>query len=543
MSLNYEKLKKKQDEGTGTFWAAYADMATVNSVLFLLLYALATMRSSTVSISKQIDQERQKQEIERLQQQVNMYEVLKDGYLAQNASPEEKKAYEDVISKMKLLEDDARKEKEESLARAEESAQKEKGLNHYQSLIKNIIGANVIAQSQMKKRDAIIEKKRKDINELRKKVQDRNKLIDSNNREISQIQNRLEKSVTDIRASERARMRSKRRADEEISRLRAEGNRKIASLEGRNKEAQRQLKDAEKQLQSTSKQLQQSNVQVAKLENENQRIMGDLVREAQSYQRAIRDLNGQYEARQLEKSAYDTNLKALTEQLTTTQTAIRENERQYKGAVEELSKAKGGLERELAQLQKREEDRKKLALEIKKNFSRGGINADINPKTGEVTIHFGEEYFEYGSADLKPGMQDILKKAIPLYAESLFKEKSLSKKIANVELIGFASPTYRGKYVDPRGLDSEARAAVNYNMDLSYQRAKAMFEFIFNTKQMKYSNQKELLGLTKVSGLSYLRSKSAPEGKLSDASYCEKYDCAKSQKVIVKFNFSENIGE
>ena len=33
------------------------------------------------------------------------------------------------------------------------------------------------------------------------------------------------------------------------------------------------------------------------------------------------------------------------------------------------------------------------------------------------------------------------------------------------------------------------------------------------------------------------------EGKLSDASYCEKYDCAKSQKVIVKFNFTENLGE
>ena len=58
-------------------------------------------------------------------------------------------------------------------------------------------------------------------------------------------------------------------------------------------------------------------------------------------------------------------------------------------------------------------------------------------------------------------MKAILEKAMPAYSKSLLGNEKVSSKISSVEIIGFASPTYKGKYVDPKNLDEDARKAVN----------------------------------------------------------------------------------
>jgi hypothetical protein len=136
-------------------------------------------------------------------------------------------------------------------------------------------------------------------------------------------------------------------------------------------------------------------------------------------------------------------------------------------------------------------------------------------------------------------MQQILQKAIPVYAQSILEDPAIAKKISSVEISGFASPTYKGKYVDPRDLSPEVRKAVNYNLDLSYQRAKSIFEYVFDQDRMKYKHQRELLALSKVTGQGYLRAQGASTSGLTDEQYCNRYDCTKSQRVLIKFNFGD----
>ena len=120
----------------------------------------------------------------------------------------------------------------------------------------------------------------------------------------------------------------------------------------------------------------------------------------------------------------------------------------------------------------------------------------------------------------------------------------MAKKIKNIEIVGFASPTYQGKYVNPKSLDSRNRKAVDYNLDLSYYRARSIFKYIFDKDKMQYENQKRLLPLVKVTGRSFLAEKStdrdlSSEGDLSSKDFCSLHDCKKAQRVIIKFNLEE----
>ncbi len=95
----------------------------------------------------------------------------------------------------------------------------------------------------------------------------------------------------------------------------------------------------------------------------------------------------------------------------------------------------------------------------------------MNGKTGEVTLDFGDEYFDTGSTTLKPRMRDTLDKFIPAYANSLFQIQKSRIKSESVEVIGFASSTYKGKYVNPKSVDADDKEALEYNLKLSFGRA------------------------------------------------------------------------
>ena len=59
-----------------------------------------------------------------------------------------------------------------------------------------------------------------------------------------------------------------------------------------------------------------------------------------------------------------------------------------------------------------------------------------NRRTGDVILDFGDDYFETDSYDLKPGMEVTIRKAIPVYAQSLFGTEELASEISSVEIIG-----------------------------------------------------------------------------------------------------------
>ncbi len=194
---------------------------------------------------------------------------------------------------------------------------------------------------------------------------------------------------------------------------------------------------------------------------------------------------------------------------------------------------------ELAKAQENLNARKNLANLIKSNFAKNGIKADVDVKTGDVILAFGDQYFDSDSSNLKNGMRKILEQAVPVYSNSLFENQTIADKISNVEIVGFASPTFKGKYIDPKSLNPEDRAAVNYNLDLSYNRARAIFNHVFDQNKMQFKYQQKLLPLVKVTGRSFFDQ--AERGIATEApdSFCKKNDCAKLQRVIIKFNLKD----
>lgn len=211
-------------------------------------------------------------------------------------------------------------------------------------------------------------------------------------------------------------------------------------------------------------------------------------------------------------------------------------------SVEGLSKEKEQLSGDLKKAQDQLAAKKKLASQIEENFRKAGVKAEVNTGTGDVTLSFGDDYFDSGRADLKPSMEKTLEKFIPTYAGSLFNDPKLAEKISNVEIIGFASSTYKGKYVNPTSLKPEDQEAVNYNLKLSFSRANSIFKHIFDQKKLKYQHQEKLLPLVKVVGRGFLpdgtKPQDIPEG-MSEKEFCAKYNCKKAQRVIVKFNLKE----
>jgi outer membrane protein OmpA-like peptidoglycan-associated protein len=225
------------------------------------------------------------------------------------------------------------------------------------------------------------------------------------------------------------------------------------------------------------------------------------------------------------------------------QKEMQAKQARYKAKIASQKAKNKNISKQLAAAKEREEARSRIVKQIKENFRKAGIKADVDEASGEVVLSFGKEYFDTGRSSLKPEMKKILKKFIPVYAKSLFQSEEVAKKLASVEIIGYASPTYKGKYVDPASLSSADKEAVNYNMDLSYRRAKSIFNHIFDKEKMTYAKQKELLPLVKVTGKSFLAEAKRDRGVASGTSvknFCKKYDCKKAQKVIIKFNLNND---
>jgi hypothetical protein len=166
---------------------------------------------------------------------------------------------------------------------------------------------------------------------------------------------------------------------------------------------------------------------------------------------------------------------------------------------------------------------------------RAGVQADVDMQTGEVVLDFGDTYFDTDSANLKAEMKGVIERAMPAYSKSLFGNPKVAPKISSVEIVGFASPTYRGRFVDPRSQKQEDRAALKYNMDLSYRRAN--FSYMLEKKDFDFEHEKNLLGLIKVSGRSFLEvMKVNGRAPASAEEFCRHNDCKRAQRVIIRFS-------
>lgn len=580
MSFDYDRIKNKEE---GTHWATYSDLFMVLSLVFLLLYVIASLSTGTSNIQNHAEFKELKRERDQLKEELVFYQNKKDDYLTSQASAQEQAQYEELMKKMELLKEEASQEKSKLRVTANELEKKESELNKYQKMIKNIITANIVSSVNIKRRDKTITKnfeeidgQKEEIKKLEKDVEQRRQEIAMSEGKIKSLNKTLQTKVTQLRASFKKRKISKAKMEAQIKQIKEQNQMKVSRLELSNAQAKREIRENEKIIEQASQKLEQAERTIASQESSIQQ----LVEEKQQVTQKIYQMRGDFQKKmEQEKKEFQAKLSRekisakakeakqreflkqaqakesqMASQIQNMESQVQnvqgqlEKTRQEKASLAAKSKSLAAKAENLAgekqqlssDLQKMKEianAKNKLINDMKKNLAKSGLKASVDKKSGDVIIQFGDEYFDTGKAQVKPGMEKVLKKFMPAYSQTLFSDPKTAEKISSIEIIGFASPTYKGKYVNPVSLKADNKEAVNYNLDLSYYRARSIFDYIFDTEKMKYKYQKKILPMVKVTGRSFLSEGADRDiSSMSHSEYCKKYDCKKSQRVVIKFN-------
>jgi chromosome segregation ATPase len=633
MSLDYQKLKSKQQED-GSFWTSYSDLFMVLSVVFLLLYVVGSLRSGTSSVQSQIEHQKLKAEAQDYKKQIQAYNALKDDYLEKEASADEAKMYDELMSKLSLLQEEATEEKKQLENKAHENEAKAKALNQYQQMVRNIVNTSLLSNKKIKFRNEVIVKKNdeikdmdstiqtqtRDISEkaelisqnrqqiekqekeiyekqqvldqkkqqvamLESQVNEKAQTIQTNQSKINSLNSDLSQKIKELEKTSTSANTSKAELNRNIAIMKLQNAKKIGELQNQTKEMKESVESINRELADAEGQLNDARGRMAAQEAIKKKLESDMANASAEHQAKMAQMRGDFDKKmnaerealenQLnnekasgaeklkrlsefknkiagDKLALDKQLAGLKDEVGKAKgeadnlkgqlaSAQKEHGR-YMAAIGQLEKDKAGLLGDLKRAQEIIEAKKKLARKIADNLAKNGIKAGVDGKTGDVTIQFGDEYFDTGKADLKDNMKTVLQKFVPTYSKSLLEDEKVAKEISSVEIIGFSSPTYKGRYVDPQSLQDQDRAAVSYNLDLSYNRAKSIFSYMFDKKSMTYQHQKDLLPLVKVTGRSFLaeevKGRDIASG-LAIKDYCAKYNCEKSQKVIIRFNLKD----
>lgn len=613
MSFDYKKAKSKSDDSHGNSWTAYSDLFMMLSTVFLLLYVSVNLRTQAGGVQAFQQVKTLQAQNADLQQQLQVYNTLRDNHLKTEGTQQENDVYQKLMSKLDLLKDEAKDEKNKLTAQAKDNENKEYALNEYQRMIRNIINTNVLSKTQIKRSDVIIEKKdtinavqketivgqEQEITSLNTTVAEKQAEIEKTQQKIKLYNAELQRKIAMIRHKEEESEISKAQMNKKIAELKAVSSKQLKGLENQHQAAlaalnqvQSSLAKAEKEVQEKGTELEQTKVEAAqtKAEAAQMEAQHNLQVQALKNQAATKEgqlkaqfenklanerLTGEEKAKRLAQFAADAKareaalgkqLGALGEQLGALGEQVKSAEGKASAAegkasaalgkasaaeaekgralaaVQGLEKDKASLSADLAHAQELANARKNLAAKIKGELAKAGLKGTVDGKTGDVTLSFGEEYFDTGSADLKPAMRETLKKFMPGYSKSLFSDQNIAKNIDNVEIIGFASSTFQGRYVPPDSLKPEDREAINYNLKLSFNRADSIFRHIFDTHKMSFEHQRDLLPKIKVVGRGYL-----PDGKsaaeipagITEKQFCAQYNCKQAQKVIIKFKLKD----
>ena len=585
MSFDYKKVKSKSEDTHGNSWTAYSDLFMMLSTVFLLLYVSVGLRSQTNGIEVFQKVKNLQAQNADLQQQLQVYNTLRDNQLKTDSSDKEKEVYQKLMSKLDLLKSEAKDEKDKLTQQAKENENKEYALNEYQRLIRNIINTNVLSKTQLQHRDVIISKK-DTINQVQKEtINDQNQQISTLNESIAEKQSEIAETqqkiklanaeiqhkIAVLRTKEQESQISQSQMNRRIAELKKSSSKMLRGLESKHQAAlqeldqvQNNLAQAQKEVQAKGTELAETKAQSVQMKSEHELQINALKNQFSSREGKLKQdfdaavgkerLSTKEKAKRL--AEFEASAKAREGDLARQLGSLGDQVKSAEGRANQAEKDKGraiasaqGLAKEnsnlSADLQRAKalaNARSELATRIKGELAKAGLKGTVDGKNGDVTLSFGEEYFDTGSSELKPQMRETLKKFMPGYSKSLFSDEKIAKNIDNVEIIGFASSTYNGRYVPPDSLKPSDREAINYNLKLSFNRADSIFRHIFDTNKMSFEHQRDLLPKIKVVGRGYL-----PEGKnsadipagISEKQFCAKYNCKQAQKVIIKFKLKD----
>ncbi len=584
MSFNSNRNHNSNDNGS--FWTSYSDLFLGMSVIFLLLYVTTSLRTGTDGMRSEIENKKLTQKVQDLQNQIKAYDSIKKDYLSQEASPKEAQQYNELMDKLSLLKEEAKDEKNRLSKESLENEKKEQALNQYQQMVRNIINANVAAKTKIKTREVVIgdqdteiEGQSKEITDLKAEVDVKQKQIAKDESKVQDLESKLETELKNYKQALKQHKMTQAAYEKKTQSLKSESQKQLSALQNRIMAAQsdvdkkaQELEQTRLALAATENEKQALSGKASQLEDQAKALAGKLGSTEAKYKQTLAEKNAEAAAKaaaegranqlgakvsslgsqvsnlgsKLQQTLAEKNAEAagkaaaegranqLGAKVSSLGNQLKNTQGQLRGKEGQLKDTEGLL----AKAQAEADARKAIARDIQDGFKKAGIEADVDARTGEVVLNFGKVYFDVGSAQLKTQMKDILQKAMPVYSKSLLDNPKVAGKINAVEIIGFASPTYKGKYVDPKNLPPGSRAAINYNLDLSYQRARSIFQYVFDEKNIQFKHQDDLLPLIKVTGRSFLAEKTrAPAAKGTE--FCASHSCNEAQRVIIRFSFDD----
>ncbi len=431
-----------------------------------------------------------------------------------------------------------------------------------QSKIEEITGKQSQAESELAELEQQLKAERSNKQAIEMKLSEETENLQGKIQQLAEKHNESQNQLASLQGKLSAEAADKARLESTLEKQTGELNKQLKTLGELQDQSQSELADLEKQLSREAAEKaaleNASAAEIEALEDKYKNLKGDLDQkqgELAALEKGVKSRESKIAG--LEKAHAD-KLKELGEAVSGLKDdyAARSEEadrlagelggtqQALKDTAEELEKAQSSLadtSKELGKALELAKRRQDVARQIQDNFKEAGIGAEVDSGSGDVVLDFGRDYFDTDSFKLKSGMIRTIRKAIPVYAQSLFATESDIARISSVEIVGFASPTYGGELVDPQGLSEENREAVNYNLDLSYARARSIFDYVFDPEKLTFDHQQTLLSLIKVTGRSFFSETLDPQdtGNLTKDEFCKQYNCFKSQRVIIKFGLAE----
>lgn len=235
MSLNYQKKSSGGHGGHGghgdSQWTSYSDLFMGLCVVFLLLYVTASLRTGTTGLQQQIEKEKMVQEVHDLRNQLKAYNSLKKDYLETEATNEDQAMYKQLMDKLSLLKEEAKTEKDKLRQQALENEMKETALNKYQQMVRNVVNANMVSKSRIKKRDNIIETQDQEILAQDKKISNLNVEVDQNQKKIAAAESELENRMAKLKGLLAQNTITKKTYEKKVTALKQESEQKLTELE------------------------------------------------------------------------------------------------------------------------------------------------------------------------------------------------------------------------------------------------------------------------------------------------------------------------
>lgn len=142
----------------------------------------------------------------------------------------------------------------------------------------------------------------------------------------------------------------------------------------------------------------------------------------------------------------------------------------------------------LVQLKQAQEENKNKRIVIiqalQQQFNKQGINAQVNPETGDITL-LDSVLFDVDQSELTEKGIDFLNRFVPVYGRTLFTDPKISDEITRIIIEGHTS----------------SDGTTEHNMSLSLKRANSVFEFI---NQLPFDQRTKLVNKIQVSGRGFL---------------------------------------